>query len=377
MPSQAKSICFVVPRISCFMDANPAAGSIGGAEVQQFHLGNYLSGHGWQVSFTAQDAGQFAGGVEVRQNRIRHIKCFDAVKGSRGISGMVAWLAGLWRAMSAADASIYYQRCAGLITGVVAAFCKTHGRRFVYAGANDWNFFPPRDLQLQALQERTGYRYALKRADLITVQSLTQLHLLKKNWGLDGTFIPNCLPEGPGNETAGKPGKYFLWVGGMRRAKRPDRLAALARACPDLRFVMISGGAKDSDDYTERMNEQIRSVPNIDCRGFVPYPETHAYFESAIALVNTSDYEGFSNTFLQALRAGIPIVSYLDPDGILAENSIGFPVRSDKELIETIREISMMDLSEQSAACRDFFKRTYSLDAVGARFDGLFSSLLR
>jgi len=359
------------------MDGSAIAGSIGGAEVQQLHLGTYLHALGWRVSFIAQDIGQFRNAREFDRDGIRYIKCFNAASGSRGIRGMITWLHGLWRAMRAADASVYYQRCAGLITGAVAAFCKAHGRKFVYAGASDWNFYAPGKLRLDALQEWAGYRYALRWADQITVQSRTQQELLRKNWHREGVFIPNAFPDRRQPDGPWKPRKYFLWAGGMRVAKRPDRLAMLARACPGLSFVMISGGAKDSDIYAERMTAEIKSIPNIEYLGFVPYPETHAYFDSAVALVNTSEWEGFSNTFLQALRAGVPIVSYLDPDGILSDNPIGFAVRSDEELVATVRKISNMDLSENHRACRDFFRRTYSFDALGPRYEELFSSLLQ
>ena len=46
-------------------------------------------------------------------------------------------LTAMWRALREADAEVYYCRAAGMLAGVVAEFCRRHGRRSIYAGASD------------------------------------------------------------------------------------------------------------------------------------------------------------------------------------------------------------------------------------------------
>jgi glycosyltransferase involved in cell wall biosynthesis len=61
---------------------------------------------------------------------------------------------------------------------------------------------------------------------------------------------------------------------------------------------------------------------------FVPFDEIERYYRHATLLVNTSDAEGFPNSFLQAGKYGVPIVSLnADPDGMLSEYGAGVHCR--------------------------------------------------
>ena len=73
------------------------------------------------------------------------------------------WAIKLGKAMREVDAEIYYQRCAGTVTGVVSRFCRRHGKRFVFAIAND------RDVdgsftRSSSLLTRTSYHAGLRHA---------------------------------------------------------------------------------------------------------------------------------------------------------------------------------------------------------------------
>ncbi len=367
-----KSICFVAPTVvNIFHDGSRLA--MGGADVQQFHIANFLKTKGWRVSFVAHDAGLKGGGPETIDG-IKYFGFHPRGEGIRVIGFLHPYLTGMWRAMRDANASIYYQRSAGLGTGIVATFRDIFNRIFIYAGASDTDFMP-KNLRVSTIQDKIGYKYGIRRADLVTVQNRTQRSLLKKHWGIEGLLMPNALPAGafcPGRAI----GKYFLWVGGVRSVKRPEIFANLALACPSLKFVMICGGANDRTEEADRLRELLRKIPNLDYLDYVAYRHIDGYLRRAVALVNTSAFEGFPNTFLEALRLGVPIISYVDPDGIIEGNSLGAIVRSEKELIERVLQFGAMDLSSMSSACRAFFCENYSFEVLGAKIDSAFSRLI-
>jgi glycosyltransferase involved in cell wall biosynthesis len=56
----------------------------------------------------------------------------------------------------------------------------------------------------------------------------------------------------------------------------------------------------------------------------IPFNEMEKVFERAKLIVNTSTYEGFPNTFVQAAMHGTPILSWtVNPDGVLVRHGIG------------------------------------------------------
>ena len=82
--------------------------------------------------------------------------------------------------------------------------------------------------------------------------------------------------------------------------------------------------------------------------------------------MNTSDVEGFPNTYLQAWASGTPVVAFFDPDGVIAREGLGATVRTAQEMCEAVRRLTS-DESEWQAArqrCLAFIERHYSEDAV-------------
>jgi len=64
----------------------------------------------------------------------------------------------------------------------------------------------------------------------------------------------------------------------------------------------------------------------------VPFSEIDSFFQRAKVFVNTSDAEGFPNTFIQACEFGVPILSLnVNPDGFLDEYDCGISCEGDFE----------------------------------------------
>jgi len=285
---------------------------MGGAELQQSIIGRCLQQNGHDVSFatTVFDGrrdDEVIDGMKV-------FKTFDLDDGLPGLRSLHPRLTGLWQAMRKADADIYYQRCAGRSTGICAMFCRRYGKKFVYSGAHDSDFYPVPEIDIR---ERYLYQWGLRHADFVLVQTEKQKALLKHNYGLSGNVLPNVYPSRKLTRAEG----YVLWVGNMRLFKRPLLCLDIARCFPDQRFVIVGGISNGCPELYRQL--QSHSLPNVEFLGFQPLETTERLFDGASLLLNTSTVEGFPNTYLQAWSRGIPTVGTYDPDKIIERYDLG------------------------------------------------------
>lgn len=182
-----------------------------------------------------------------------------------------------------------------------------------------------------AYRQRTDVcRFALDQATLIVAQTETQRRALQDRFGRDSTLIRNPIEiasiqstaVGPAVAASTSADRYdVLWLGRADRfSKRADLIVRLARECPQVRFLIVMN-RRDPHVYAELTHD----LPtNVDLRPQVARDEVDALLRQSRMLVNTSDAEGFPNTFLQAALAGVPVVSLnVDADGMLSQHGCG------------------------------------------------------
>lgn len=295
------SICFVAPAIYPVLAGSTSIESVGGAEVQQAILARTLQRAGYRVSVVTMDYGQPA---RVEIDGICVYRAHTPDGGLPVLRFFHPRMTSLWSAMRAADADIYYQRSSGMLSGLVAQFCRANGRNFVYAAASDGDFYP--ELPLIAYKrDKWLYRRGLRLADAVVVQHQAQHQACARHFQRDSSIVPSCHATAPGAraDTDG----YVLWAGTIKPLKRPELFLELARRLPQYRFRLVGGG-------NQAMLESLRAAagPNVELTGFVPYAAVDVQFSGARLFVNTSEFEGFPNTFLQAWARGIPTVSFFD-----------------------------------------------------------------
>ena len=115
------------------------------------------------------------------------------------------------------------------------------------------------------------------------------------------------------------------------------RFLDLAEALPDREFVLVGPRDNDDPDYYDRVKRRAATLPNITFEGFVPPDEIHEQFRHAALLVNTSDYEGFGNGFLEAWRYATPVVSlHYTLHGVINTEPVGVHAGSTDALPEAV-----------------------------------------
>ena len=327
-----KKICFVALDIYPCLSGRYPVDRIGGAEVQQMFIGKGLRAKGYDVSYVTQDYGQ--PDIEVIDN-LRVYKAFKPNAGLFGIRFLYPRLFKIWKALTRVNADVYYTRGAGFLPSILGIFSKIHKKKFIFAASSDANFIPEM-LKLPTQRDKILYRYGLKRAAAIIVQSNIQKSLLWQNFKLHGTVIPNfCIAEA--KHLQDRERRYILWVSFIRHMKRPMQFIRLAQEFPNEEFVMIGGPAASNQTLFEEVKRESATLRNLQFLRFQPFEQTEKYFDKCKVFVNTSVYEGFPNTFLQAWRRGIPVISYVDPDNVIKQNKLGIVVSSERELDEALR----------------------------------------
>jgi len=237
-----------------------------------------------------------------------------------------------WRSLKQAHADIYLQAMVGPSSALAIIFCLLRKKKFIYSVSSDT------EMESGTLLMRLLCKFAIKRADDIIAQNKYQQRLLKTNFNRESVLI-NSLCELP----KGKPDKttppIVLWVATIKEIKQPELFLKLAKEIPGAKFQMVGGNPPEKDTkYFEQIREQTNHLPNLEFVGFVPYHQIDRYFAQASIFVNTSSFEGFPNTFLQAWARYTPVVSLnCDPDGVICHHKLGFYSRSFKQMAKDVK----------------------------------------
>jgi len=368
-------VCFIAVHIYPVLAGHRGIAFVGGAEVQQSVQMRALLRAGCRISVLTKDHGQ---PDVVDCDGITVYKIPDA--GRRGWPGLRFFhprMSDLVRLLRRISPDIVFMQTAGEQVASAAVYARLSGRPFVFAGASDKDFvmgplpgMPPQHTAL--------YRWGLRAAEAVVVQNVAQLELLKRHFHRDGYLIQNGYEE-----PLAQPGAFdgsVLWAATVKPLKRPDLVLALARRLRHLRFLMVGGPGVDSgaQAYFDGIAPQARGLSNLTMTGHVPFRDVGLAFDEASVCLNTSDYEGLPNTFMQAWLRGIPTLSFVRPEsapgisGTLACDDLDhMALRLDR----LTRDRAAWTAASQ--ACRRHFDDHHTIDVAVQRYLEVFDRVLQ
>lgn len=331
MTYKTPKICFVGTDNYPVLNPRMGTAKIGGESVQQTLLAKEFARSGYDVSTVVMDYGQSDGEVF---DGVKVFKTFRPQAGLPVLRFVYPRAVSVFKALQRANADVYYQSCASVLTGFIAWHCKKRGGNLVFRVASDTDCIPHQQL-MNYWRDRKIYEYGLKRADLVLAQSQKQVELLERHYNLDSTLM-NMVVELPDLKADSGKDIDVLWVGNMRPLKRAEIVIDLATKLPQRRVVVIGGSFSQYEDYFREVKRKADAVDNVEFLGAIPYGDIGSYFSRAKAFVNTSETEGFPNTFLQAWINGAPVVSFFDPDDIIKKNGLGYSPASFGDLVSAV-----------------------------------------
>ena len=120
-------------------------------------------------------------------------------------------------------------------------------------------------------------------------------------------------------------------------------------------------------------------LENVTLINHVPFAEVQRLFDRAKVFVNTSEQEGFPNTFIQAGLGRTPIVSLrVDPDGMIERTGCGYVCSdAEKEMARAVGTL-LRDEGERrrrGSAAFDYVKERHDLAKVVEEFKGMLREL--
>ena len=198
-------ICVVSLNIVPFFQPKSGA-QYGGAEVHAAVLCDGFAGSGADVELVVADLG----------NASLPVPSHNAFSSADGIPGLRFFhprLTGILSALERADADVYFQHCAGMITGLTAWFCKRRGKPFVYYAGSDTDFLF-REARVGNVRDRMLYFWGLKNATGIVAQNERQEAVCRERLQRDASVIPMAIATGDARPPR-KDGS-LVWVGALR-----------------------------------------------------------------------------------------------------------------------------------------------------------------
>ncbi len=278
------------------------------------------------------------------------------------------------------DADIYVVHGNNEMAAELAYYCHKRGKKFVLLSGSDMDFDPTIKTKPNRINNYgvPGYLmlYAIEHADAYLVQTEHQCELLRQNFQRDSVVVRNPIDLEP-IFPRDRQSNTILWVGKSDKVKRPEIVLDLARLFPEYSFTVILN--LSNPEIRARCVEQANRLGNVTILHYVPFGEIERYFATVKLLVNTSLFEGFPNTFLQAAKYGVPIVSYkVDPGEILSRHGCGLWCDEDFErLKENVRQLMTMPslYAETSARCLEYVRTYHDKDKIIAQYEDVLTGL--
>lgn len=362
-----KKICFISLQLSDCL--GQFANNIGGAEIQTWYILNYLSN---KMSCTCIT---YATAHKIEKIPACEVLYLDRPQNKNSGISHVILIINLWRLLYLSASEIFYFRCSGWLLAMIVFYAKIFRKKVLFHAAHEHDLYPLENLIHLKKWERYMYVWAVKRVDKIICQTPAQQLLIKKNYPmLSHEIIPNFWPRLK-KAPSEKPKQYITFVANFRTFKRPEWVLEIAKNNPQLKFKMIGQNYHDKG-LAESIENFAASIPNVELTGPLPLAEVENILDETLILINSSLAEGFPNTYLQAFRRGIPVLTTFDPGLEIETHKLGKVVSTIDEMNDCIKrmvlDIKYFDPNEIKLKFESF----YSEDAIGSKFEQVLIEVL-
>lgn len=216
----------------------------------------------------------------------------------------------------------------------------------------------------------TAYIKALRNADAIICQTPLHVKLLRKNFNLSSDLVISpYLDIKRSKQSVQK--DSMIWIGRAASYKNPMLFIDIVKSFPNLNFVMICNHSDYDDGFMDYMAQNQCDYPNLEFLEYADNEEVHVRLEKAKLLVNTSDFEGFPNTFIEAAMHRTPVLSLKsNPNNMLSSHGAGIWCNGDvAKLFEffVFLEAGKIDVDTLGECAYSYALKYHQLDAAAKK----------
>lgn len=286
-----------------------------------------------------------------------------------------------FRTYSLIDADLYCTFGVANFSAELIAFTKKYDKKsLLFIGSGG-------DIKAEYLSDPFGHNeygslnslctFAIEQADNIVCQGIEQKEALSTLFCRHSLVIKNPINLDLGvakKEIDNR--KDVLWIGKSDHIKRPYLFVELAQRNPDITFIMIMNKS-NSELHAQILFQTSQNLKIID---YVHFSEIEQYFEKAYIFVSTSKFEGFPNTFLQAGKFRLPILSLVvDPDNYINNHKCGFVCNGDFNVLKKRLRLLLSDkkiYEEMSTNSYKYVLQNHCLEEKVGQLDKLIKSIV-
>lgn len=279
------------------------------------------------------------------------------------------------------NADIYLVPTNSEFSAEVAFYCKKTGKKYVFLSTSDLDYYP--EYKMKKGKDIYGVpfwmkRYSIESANAHIVQTTRQYNLLKNGYQISSIIIRNPIDLRIIYPRKRSP-KTILWVGrSSEQVKQPSIILKLAKELPQYSFIIIM--TKGVPATHEKCLKEANQLTNVTLIEKVAYNEIERFFADARIHVNTSIFEGFPNTFLQAAKYGVPTVSLkVDPAKMLSKHNCGLVCGDNFEDLKKGVKLLMEDqlfYEQTSQASLVYIRKYHDKDVIIPQYEKAFNKIM-
>jgi len=345
-------------------DGTPTGGAA--VEWESWIEGFDNLGHDIQV-LTWSGAHKFIG----NNKKYKIVEGIDLKNGLPILKWFTHRFAKLYRAISNTKPDVLIKECANAYTGILAIIAKLLNIKFLYRVANDLDT-DNRYKKKLSLFDRKLYEIGLILSDYIVCQNQYQYNnLIKKFPKKKITILYNPIKNIKRDEKEELKKEYIAWIGIFQYQKNLPALLKIAETLPNITFKIAGKEDSGIDKKSLEALNKLKSLNNVNFVGFLKREKVKNFLKSSYLLLNTSHFEGFSNTFLEAWTVGVPVISTknVNPDGLITKFSLGIIAKNYYELPKIISDfISSNKYKSYEKKCYDYVQKNHDPNYLAQKF---------